>query len=107
MKYTTKHVIWRLHKKTDCWIKSFFNAIYPYPFQHKFKKPTHPKADWFTKAGNFERHRSVPQELPLHNGTLNLKWKKFLGERIEVEMEPIVAGDFLYIGLMNGKMICT
>ena len=36
--------------------------------------------------------------------TLNLQWKRFLGERIEVEMEPIIVGDLLYIGLMNGKM---
>jgi len=60
--------------------------------------------DWFTKAGNFERHGSAPQELPLHNGTLNLRWKKFLGERIEVEMQPVIVGNLLYIGLMNGKM---
>ncbi|MEA4906486.1 MAG: PQQ-binding-like beta-propeller repeat protein, partial [Anaerolineaceae bacterium] len=33
-----------------------------------------------------------------------MKWKRFLGERIEVEMEPLVVGNLVYIGLMNGKM---
>jgi outer membrane protein assembly factor BamB len=42
--------------------------------------------------------------LPLDNGRLNLKWKRFLGERIEVEMQPLVVGDYVYIGLMNGKL---
>ena len=83
---------------------SLFLMILPASFSAQAQETNTSTNDWFTKAGNFERHRSVPQELPLRNGTLNLKWKKFLGERIEVEMEPIVVGNFLYIGLMNGKM---
>jgi outer membrane protein assembly factor BamB len=33
-----------------------------------------------------------------------LKWKRFLGERIEVEMQPLVVENLVYIGLMNGKL---
>ena len=58
--------------------------------------------DWPTHAGGYERQGSV-SDAP-STGTLNLQWKRFLGERIEVEMEPIIVGDLLYIGLMNGKM---
>jgi outer membrane protein assembly factor BamB len=63
-----------------------------------------PETDWMTQSGNYQRHSFVPQELPLSNGRLNLKWSRFLGERIEVEMQPLVAGDLVYIGLMNGKL---
>jgi outer membrane protein assembly factor BamB len=63
-----------------------------------------PVVDWPTLSGNYQRHASVPQELPLNNGRLNLKWSRFLGERIEVEMQPLVAGDLVYIGVMNGKL---
>lgn len=59
---------------------------------------------WTTRAGGVARTGSVPDELPLDNGRLHLRWKRFLGERIEVEMEPVVVGDLLYIGLMNGKL---
>lgn len=59
--------------------------------------------DWPTKGKDYGRNYFVPDELPLDNGQLNLKWKRFLGERIEVEMEPLVVGNLLYVGLMNGK----
>jgi outer membrane protein assembly factor BamB len=65
---------------------------------------TEQNAEWPTLSGNFQRHASVPQELPLDNGRLNIKWKRFLGERIEVEMQPLVVGDLMYIGVMNGKL---
>jgi outer membrane protein assembly factor BamB len=60
--------------------------------------------DWPTLSGNFQRHASVSQELALDNGKLNLKWKRFLGERIEVEMQPLVVENLVYIGIMNGKL---
>ncbi len=63
-----------------------------------------PAEGWPTRAGSMSRTAFVPNDLPLDNGRLNLRWKRFLGERIEVEMEPVVVGDLLYIGLMNGKM---
>ena len=59
---------------------------------------------WPTFAGNMGRTGAVSNDLPLDDGRLNLRWKRFLGERIEVEMEPVVVGDLLYIGLMNGKL---
>jgi uncharacterized repeat protein (TIGR01451 family) len=43
----------------------------------------------------------VPRD---YDGTLNVKWKVGLGERIEVEMQPIVAYGRVYIGVMNGKL---
>jgi len=36
-------------------------------------------------------------------GRLNVKWKVGLGERVEVEAQPIVAYGRVYIGVMNGK----
>jgi outer membrane protein assembly factor BamB len=66
--------------------------------------PIEPSTDWPTFSANFQRTGFVPQELPLNNGRLNLKWKRFLGERIEVEMQPLVVDELVYIGLMNGKL---
>ena len=59
---------------------------------------------WPTRAGSVSRTAFVADDLSLDNGQLNLRWTRFLGERIEVEMEPVVVGDLLYIGVMNGKM---
>lgn len=62
------------------------------------------EADWPTRGRNAERHYSTPFELGLNaQGRLNLKWKRFFGERIEIEMEPVVVGDTVYLGVMNGK----
>jgi outer membrane protein assembly factor BamB len=36
-------------------------------------------------------------------GRLNVKWKVGLGERVEIEAQPIVAYGKVYIGVMNGK----
>jgi outer membrane protein assembly factor BamB len=36
-------------------------------------------------------------------GRLNVKWKVGLGERVEIETQPVVAYDKVYIGVMNGK----
>ncbi len=41
---------------------------------------------------------------PDYDGTLNVKWKVGLGERVEVEMQPIVAYGHAYIGAMSGKL---
>jgi outer membrane protein assembly factor BamB len=60
--------------------------------------------EWLTQSGNYQRTSFVPQELPLNNGSLNLKWSRFLGERIEVQMQPLVTRDMVFIGLMNGKL---
>ena len=60
-------------------------------------------ADWPTRARTMSRSAFVPDALPLDNGRLHLKWKRFFGERIEVEMEPTVVGDTVFIGIMNGK----
>jgi outer membrane protein assembly factor BamB len=61
-------------------------------------------ADWPTRARTMNRSAFVPVELPLDQGRLHLKWKRFFGERIEVEMEPTVVGDTVFIGIMNGKL---
>ena len=37
-------------------------------------------------------------------GELNLKWKVGLGERVEVQVQPVVAGDRVFVGVMNGKL---
>ena len=39
----------------------------------------------------------------LTSSQLNLKWKVGFGERLETSMQPIVAGNMLYVGVMNGK----
>lgn len=62
------------------------------------------ESDWPTRARSMNRSAFVPYELPLNQGHLNLKWKRFFGERIEVEMEPTVVGDTVFIGIMNGKL---
>jgi len=36
-------------------------------------------------------------------GRLNVRWKVGLGERVEIEAQPIVAYGYVYIGVMNGK----
>lgn len=59
---------------------------------------------WYTRAQNFQRTAFIPDELALPHGQLYLNWDRFLGERIEVEMEPVIVEDYLFIGLMNGKM---
>lgn len=37
---------------------------------------------------------------------LHLQWKFSFGERVEVEVQPIVANGRVYVGVMNGKMYC-
>ena len=65
---------------------------------------TFTEADWPTRGRNAERHYSTPFELGLNaQGRLNLKWKRFFGARIESEMEPVVVGDTVYLGVINGK----
>jgi outer membrane protein assembly factor BamB len=60
--------------------------------------------DWPTKGKSLSRTYFVPEELPLNNNKLNLKWSRFFGERLEVDMEPVVVGNTVYIGVMNGKL---
>lgn len=61
--------------------------------------------DWVTRGGDFNRGYFRPTPLALTSANkLNLQWKKFLGERIEVEMEPIIVGNSIFIGVMNGKV---
>ncbi|RMF44280.1 MAG: hypothetical protein D6755_09335, partial [Anaerolineae bacterium] len=42
---------------------------------------------------------SVPNNQPLY-----LQWAYAFGERVEVEVQPILAGGVLYVGVMNGEM---
>ena len=42
----------------------------------------------------------VPEPL---TGRLNVKWKIGLGERVEMEVQPVVAYGKVYVGVMNGK----
>jgi len=37
---------------------------------------------------------------------LYLQWKFSFGERVEVEVQPVVADGRVYVGVMNGKMYC-
>jgi outer membrane protein assembly factor BamB len=60
--------------------------------------------DWLTWNGNFQRTGYVSNSSVISTGRLNTKWKRFLGERIEVEVEPLVAGDLVFIPVMNGKL---
>jgi outer membrane protein assembly factor BamB len=68
--------------------------------------PAHAQSstDWPTKGKSLSRSYFVPEELPLNNNKLNLKWSRFFGERLEVDMEPVVVGNTVYIGVMNGKL---
>lgn len=61
--------------------------------------------DWPTRAGNMQRQASREFDLVLDGGNLHLQWKRFMGERVEVEMEPVVVEETVYLGLMNGKMV--
>ena len=37
---------------------------------------------------------------------LYLQWKFSFGERVEIEVQPVVANRRVYVGVMNGKMYC-
>ncbi|MGI5916058.1 MAG: PQQ-binding-like beta-propeller repeat protein [Anaerolineae bacterium] len=37
---------------------------------------------------------------------LHLQWKFSFGERVEVQVQPVVADGRVYVGVMNGKMYC-
>ena len=39
-------------------------------------------------------------------GSLYLQWKFSFGERVEVEVQPVIADGRVYVGVMNGKMYC-
>ena len=61
-------------------------------------------SDWLTWNRNYQRTSYIPTA-PVNSGNrLNTKWKRFLGERIEVEVEPLVAGKLVYVAVMNGKL---
>ena len=49
-------------------------------------------------------YTSVAFVPPDYEGTLNVRWKVGLGERVEMEMQPIVAYGRVYVGVMNGKL---
>lgn len=72
--------------------------------------PFHPdnvqaSTDWLTWNGNYQRTSYAADTLNIPaGGRLYTKWKRFLGERIEVEVEPLVAGDLVYVAVMNGKL---
>jgi outer membrane protein assembly factor BamB len=40
------------------------------------------------------------------SGVHHLQWKFSFGERVEVQVQPVVAGGRVYVGVMNGKMYC-
>ncbi len=40
------------------------------------------------------------------SGNLYLQWKFSFGERVEIEVQPVVADGRVYVGVMNGKMYC-
>jgi outer membrane protein assembly factor BamB len=60
--------------------------------------------DWPTRGQNSAHTYFVPANLNLPTNKLYLKWKRFFGERVEVEMEPLVVGNTVYLGIMNGKL---
>ncbi len=64
------------------------------------------ESDWPMLQHDVRHSGYTPVALvsPDYDGTLNIKWKVGLGERIEIEMQPIVAYDRVYIGVMNGKL---
>lgn len=81
--------------RTDAGVSVEFDCAVPFSSYQQ---------DWSTRGGGMDRRGHVPQELPLDQGRLNLQWKRFFGERIEVEMEPVTVGGTVYIGIMNGKL---
>jgi len=60
------------------------------------------ESDWYTRGRSLDRGYYVPQTHAF--AKLYLSWKRFFGERVEVEMEPLVVGNVVYLGLMNGKL---
>lgn len=71
----------------------------------KNPKNNQTSTDWLTWNGNFQRTSYAADTLRIPaGGRLYTKWKRFLGERIEVEVEPLVAGDLVYVAVMNGKL---
>ena len=64
------------------------------------------ESDWPMLQHDVRRSGYTPITFvsPDYNGTLSVKWKVGLGERVEIEMQPIVAYGRVYIGVMNGKL---
>jgi uncharacterized repeat protein (TIGR01451 family) len=64
------------------------------------------QSDWPMLQHDVQHSGYAPDHFvsPGYDGTLNIKWKVGSGERVEVEMQPIVAYGHVYIGVMNGKL---
>ena len=61
--------------------------------------------DWPTFMHDATRSGATTQTLN-PSGQLYQQWKFSFGERVEVEVQPIVANGRVYVGVMNGKMYC-
>lgn len=70
------------------------------------RSPQTAESDWPMLQHDVKHsgYTSITFVPPDYAGTLNVKWKVGLGERVEAEMQPIVVYGKVYIGVMNGKL---
>lgn len=67
--------------------------------------PAEPAADWPQYRHDAQRSgRAGSGYTAGPDGRLHLQWAYSFGERVEVEVEPIVAGDRVFVGSMSGLM---
>lgn len=62
-------------------------------------------ANWPMYGHDAARSHRTSEPLPHGgDGKLHLQWAYSFGERVEIEVQPVVANGVVYIGVMNGKM---
>lgn len=62
-------------------------------------------ADWPQYRHDIQRSGRAGESItPGGDGKLHLQWAYSFGERVETEVEPIVAGGKVFVGAMNGRM---
>ncbi len=63
------------------------------------------ESDWPMLMHDASHSGHTGMTLDISNG-LHLQWKFSFGERVEVEVQPVIADGRVYVGVMNGKMYC-
>lgn len=65
-----------------------------------------PGDDWPMLMHDPSHSGHTSSTLDISDG-LQLQWKFSFGERVEVEVQPVVVDGKVYVGVMNGKMYCV
>lgn len=88
----------------------FFLLLKYFPKKYKniFRESTviaQTASDWTQWMHDPQHTGNSPSALrtPTGNSVLTIKWKRTLGERIEINAQPIISGGILYIGVMDKK----